>query len=258
MIGLVLGTSEGREILKRINEFTGDVFVTTATKYGGDILSEYDIKILNTTPLDKKGFMDKIKEHNIEIFLDSTHPYAVEVSKNIIEACNESGITYLRYERESVVERYGDEELVHLVDGYEGLQEVLEKIQGNVLNTTGSRNIKRVVHLNVPNRIIHRVLPTLKVMNEMEEVGIEPHNLIMIKGPVSYQLNKAFYKEYNIECVIMKDSGLAGGTDEKIRSALDLNIPVAVIKKAHMDYPNKFNSIKECVEEIKLRWNNES
>jgi len=75
---------------------------------------------------------------------------------------------------------------------------------------------------------------------------------------VSYQLNKAFYIEYNIECVIMKDSGLAGGTDEKIKSALDLNIPVAVIKKEYMDYPNKLNSIKECVEELKSRWNNES
>ncbi|MGL4875366.1 MAG: cobalt-precorrin-6A reductase, partial [Clostridium sp.] len=35
MLGFVLGTGEGHEILKEVNKFTSDIFVSTATKYGG-------------------------------------------------------------------------------------------------------------------------------------------------------------------------------------------------------------------------------
>ena len=40
MIGLILGTSEGKKLLSLINKYTEDIFVSTATEYGGELLKE--------------------------------------------------------------------------------------------------------------------------------------------------------------------------------------------------------------------------
>lgn len=37
MIGLILGTSEGKEILDLLNKFTDDILISTATQYNGEI-----------------------------------------------------------------------------------------------------------------------------------------------------------------------------------------------------------------------------
>ena len=46
MIGLILGTVEGKKILSLLNKFTEDIFVSTATEYGGELLKNYKYKIL--------------------------------------------------------------------------------------------------------------------------------------------------------------------------------------------------------------------
>ncbi len=44
MIALILGTSEGREILSLLNKFTDNILISTATAYGGEILKNYKIQ----------------------------------------------------------------------------------------------------------------------------------------------------------------------------------------------------------------------
>ena len=65
MIGFILGTSEGREILKMINKYTDEVVVSTATEYGGKLLENFKLKHLNTKPLDEDGLKNLIKEFDI-------------------------------------------------------------------------------------------------------------------------------------------------------------------------------------------------
>lgn len=253
MIGLILGTSEGKKILSLLNEFTEDIFVSTATEYGGELLKNYKHKVLNTTPMDYDKMVEIIKKYNITTFVDGSHPYALVVTENLKKACNDTGITYLRYERPSVVEPYEKYEDVIVTEGYEELALVLKDVTGNILNTTGSRNIKRVLELNLENRIIHRVLPTLKVMQELDELKIMPEDIVAIKGPISYELNKAFIEEHDAKAILMKDSGVQGGTEEKLRAALDSGIKAVVIgrKKIKEEDNNIFYSVEEVVSYIR-------
>ncbi|WP_142414681.1 cobalt-precorrin-6A reductase [Hathewaya massiliensis] len=253
MIGLILGTSEGKKILSLLNEFTEDIFVSTATEYGGELLKNYKHKVLNTTPMDYDKMVETIKKYNITTFVDGSHPYALVVTENLKKACNDTGITYLRYERPSVVEPYEKYEDVIVTEGYEELALVLKYVTGNILNTTGSRNIKRVLELNLENRIIHRVLPTLKVMQELDELKIMPEDIVAIKGPISYELNKAFIEEHDAKAILMKDSGVQGGTEEKLRAALDSGIKAVVIgrKKIKEEDNNIFYSVEEVVSYIR-------
>ena len=251
MIGVVLGTSEGRKILQRLNEFTEDIFVSTATKYGGELLEEYKYKILNTSPLDTLGFIDVIEKNNIELIIDSSHPYAVDVSKNIMEACRKCNILYYRYERPSIMREFKDYKNIISVKDYDELEEKLRSVKGNILDTTGSKNIDKIINMKLKNRVIHRVLPSSAVIKKCIDLGVKIDDLIGIKGPTSCDLNKAFIKEYDAKAMIMKDSGIAGGTYEKLKAVIDMNIQGFVIERENINYENKFTDIDKLINQIK-------
>lgn len=247
MIGLIVGTSEGKKIVSMLNEFTEDLFISTATKYGGELLESYKYKVLNSSPLNLEQIIEVIKIHNINIFIDASHPYALEVTKNVVKACEVCKIPYIRYERPSVVEKYDSYEKLMQVETYGDIYECVKNIKGNILNTSGSRNMDKILNLGLENRIIHRVLPSLKVMEECFNLGVKVEDLIAIKGPISYDLNLSFIREYDAKVIIMKDSGVEGGTEEKLEAAMAAGIWAIVIKRSNKKLDTVFTNIEEMV-----------
>lgn len=250
MIGLIVGTSEGKNILSGLNEFTEDIFISTATAYGAELLKDYKYKIFNEKPLDVSGLKEVIQFHGIKILIDASHPYALEITKNAMEACKSCGVQYVRYERPSVVEKFKDNKNVIIVEDYDSLYLHLKKVEGNILNTTGSRNIDKIKNFNLNNRVIHRVLPSLKVLEEVLELGIMVEDIVAMKGPVGYELNCGFIKEYNAKAILMKDSGVQGGTDHKIKAAIANNILAFIIGRKPMSYSEVFYNEQELIKYI--------
>ncbi|HEY8890075.1 MAG TPA: cobalt-precorrin-6A reductase [Clostridium sp.] len=250
MIGLIVGTSEGKNILSGLNEFTDDILISTATAYGVELLKDYKYRIFNEKPLDLVGLKQVIKNNDIKILIDASHPYALEITKNAIEACKINGVQYVRYERPPVVEKFKDNKNVIVVENYGSLYKHLKTIDGTILNTTGSRNIDKILDFKLNNRIIHRVLPSVKVLEEILELGVNVEDIVAMKGPVGYELNKGFIKEYNAKAILMKDSGVQGGTEDKIRAAIDNNIPAFIIGRKAMEYSKVFYSELELVKYI--------
>lgn len=253
MIGLILGTSEGRKILSLLNKYTEDIFVSTATEYGGEILKEYKYSYLNSKPLPFDLLVDTLREKGVNKLVDASHPYALEISKNAMKACEILNIEYIRYERPSSVEKFKDEKYIIEVKDYDGLYDILKDIKGNILNTTGSRNIDKILSMSLENRIIHRVLPTVKVMQECLDKGVKVDDLIGIKGPISYNLNCAFIKEYDAKAVLLKDSGVAGGTEEKLKACIDSCIYAIVVGRKPVEYKKAFYDVEDLVKYLVMR-----
>lgn len=253
MIGFILGTSEGKKFLSLLNEYTDEIVVSTATAYGGELLNEYKVKHMNTNPLNKEGLDKLIKDFNINVLVDASHPYAEIVSKNAMESCRESNIEYIRYERLGVLSKENNENIIK-VKSYEGLEAVINAIQGNILNTTGSKNIGRILNLNIKNRVIHRILPSCKILKEIFELGVSVEDIVAIKGPIGYELNKGFIYQYNIKAIITKDSGTQGGVLEKFKAAIDTNIKLIVIEKPKIDYGKIFNEEKTVIDYLKEKY----
>lgn len=258
MIGLVLGTGEGKEILSFVNKYTDEIVVSTATEYGYELYKNFKVKHFNYKPLNEEGFKELIKEFGINIFVDASHPYATEVSKTLINVCKEMNIDYVRYERKSYfneicgldtgIESSKD---IIFIEKYEDLEEVFKDIEGNILNTTGSNNALKVESMkNIKNRIIHRVLPSPKVISKLLENNISIDNIIAIKGPFGIEINNGIIKEYNIKALITKDSGEEGGMKEKIESALLNKVKIIVIKRPKVNYGIQVNDIKYILKVI--------
>ncbi|NFL74681.1 cobalt-precorrin-6A reductase [Clostridium sporogenes] len=250
MIALILGTSEGREILSLLNKFTDNILISTATAYGGEILKNYKYKKLNTKPLNKEELSNMLKENQVNILIDASHPYALEVTKNAREVSKDLNIEYLRYERPSSAEEFKENKKAVFLEDYKDLNEALKNIKGNILNTSGSRNMNKILDLKLENRIIHRVLPSVKVLEDCFNLGVKVEDLMAIKGPISKELNKAFIKDYDAKALILKDSGPQGGTKEKILACLECNIYALVIRRKKINYEREFNNIEDLVEYI--------
>ncbi|GAA0739098.1 cobalt-precorrin-6A reductase [Clostridium oceanicum] len=254
MIALILGTKEGRDILSLLNKFTEDLFISTATKYGGEILKDYNFKIMNDKPLNKDEMINVLKKNKIKALIDASHPYALEVTKTCMEVSKELDIEYIRYERPSVLKEFKGEDKVITLESYEDLKDAISKIKGNILNTSGSRNIEKILNLNLENRIIHRILPSVKVLQKCLDLKIKVEDIIAIKGPITKELNDAFIKDYNGKALILKDSGKEGGTKEKILACLENNIYALVIKRKKVYYENEFNDVENLVSYIKSNY----
>lgn len=254
MIGFVLGTSEGKEILSLVNEFTEDIVVSTATKYGGDLLKSFKTKYINTEPLDKEGFKELVRKFNINIFVDASHPYAKEVSNTVMDTCKENFIEYIRYERKSFFRDMDIEEKVIKIKNYSDLKDALKEIDGAILNTTGSNNVNSIMDLNLNNRIIHRILPSSVILKKLIDNGVDIGDIIAVKGPLGYHLNEGIIKEYDIKALITKDSGIEGGVREKIEAAFDNNVKVIVIERPQINYGTTFDDIKNLINYLRSKY----
>lgn len=254
MIGFILGTSEGKEILSLMNKYTDEIVVSTATKYGGDLLKEYKVNHLNSKPLNEDEFKELVKKFNIKVLVDASHPYAKEVSSIAIKICKNMNIDYVRYERLSFCDSLKDKSNIIRIQSYDELGDALKNINGNVLNTTGSNNVETIMNLNLKNRFIHRILPSVPILERLLNLRVAVEDIIAMKGPFGYELNKGFILQYEIRALLTKDSGLEGGTKEKIEAALDNDVKIILLDKPKMNYGNMFNSVPDMVEFLQKKY----
>lgn len=236
MIALILGTSEGKILLKKLNEFTDNILITTATDYGKKLLEEYRYKISNCTALNKQELKSLFIKNNINIVVDVTHPYAAKITENAQIICKDIGCQYIRYERPSIIDKYKDNKNVILIDSIQDIKGIVKNDYNiTLLNTTGSKSIDQFMNLNLQIRIIHRVLPTIDSIQRCLDYGVKIDDIIAMKGPFSTNLNYAIIKEYNIQAVVLKDSGTIGGTEEKIEAVKKQGILSIVLKRKQFD-----------------------
>ena len=245
MILVLGGTLDSIGICKLLNQRQLDYTVSVTTAYGEKLAKQCTDKVI-LKKLTLKDMVDYIKKNNVTKIIDSTHPYAVEVSTNAIEASQITNINYIRFERESLIKNI-DYKNKYIVNDIDEACEIANKVGKNIFIGTGSKNLYLYKEKIKDKNLIPRVLPTSEVLISCEELGFNADNIIAMKGPFSVEMNESTYKQYNIDLVITKESGAAGGFLEKIQACENLNIPVIVIKRKEMNYPNTIGKIQELI-----------
>jgi len=231
------GTKDGIEISKRLKEMGFYTITTTKTDYGSKLAEKYSDMAISRESTDKT-LKDIVKEHNVSIIIDATHPFAVSASKRAIEVSKECNIPYIRYERPQ--KRYKD--AIYVKDFEEASKIALKISKKNILYLGGIKNLKTVVKIIGKERLIARVLPT-SVPDALKL--LPPKNVIGMEGVFSKELNKYLLLDYNCDVLITKDSGDVGGLDEKVLGAKEANAKVIIVERPKLDYPLLFHSIED-------------
>lgn len=250
MIWVLGGTGESYEIINKLKEKNKELIVSVVTEYGQSRLSGTNVRVIRKK-LSKKDMKDLINKFNIKIIIDATHPFASNVSENVLTVSKEMSIKYLRYERKEVDLSGYSAEYILPVDGYEEAVEKAVQFE-KIFLTIGSNNLTYFTEgiTNWENRLIARILPDWKFIKRARQLGFTPANLLAMQGPFSYKLNRVLLEEYKADVLVSKASGSTGGLDTKIKAAFDLEIPVIIIKRPDLNYPVIFTEIKDLISYI--------
>ena len=116
----------------------------------------------------------------------------------------------MRFERESLIKQI-DYDDIYVVEDIEQACEIANEKGNNIFIGTGSKNLDKYIELIKGKKLIARVLPTSDVLKSCEELGLNADNIIAMKGPFTEEINIATYRQYDIDLLITKESGVAGG-----------------------------------------------
>ncbi|MGP3592893.1 cobalt-precorrin-6A reductase [Vagococcus sp. WN89Y] len=223
------GTSDARQICQQLDakgvQYTLSVATPTGQQLAGGIRGQVRCGRLETADM-----VRWLRRNQTRWVIDASHPYAVEVSRNIAQACDEARVLLSRYQRPQQ-----QPELTHPLLFYvASLEEACVKARGlgeRILLTTGSKDLARWRAGLTGKTLLARVLPVAEVIEQCTALGFGVGEIIALCGPFSAQFNRACYQQYQIEVVVTKASGAQGGYMEKVQPALEAGIPCIVIAR---------------------------
>ena len=224
------GTTEGRELAEWLDSEGIMVHVRVATEYGAVVMEpsrNIDVRVGSCGGAE--GIAKVIDELSIGIVVDATHPYALNITRHIREACEKTGAEYIRLRRADSEEDAGD---VVRVNSVEEAVEYLKGTDGRILAATGSNEL--ALYTRIPDyteRVVARVLSTVESVQKCAALGFEGRNLICAQGPFSEEMNVAMLKQTGARYMVTKDSGDAGGFSEKVRAAKRAGATLVVIDR---------------------------
>jgi len=242
------GTTEGRILSEYLSSHQIHVIVCVATEYGETLLQENSWIKVHSGRMDREQMEQFLLVKSPKLVVDATHPYAVEVSKNLVQACQSAKIEYLRLIRDS--NSFVDKSETVFVDSVDEAVEYLKQTKGNILATTGSKELAKYTAIpNYKERVFARVLSTASVADSCEKLGFCGRNLICMQGPFCEELNLAMLKQFDCKYLVTKEAGKAGGFDEKIRAAKRAGAKVVLIGRPKEQQGYSYKEVVEILSE---------
>ena len=223
--------------------------VCVATEYGEIVLKEHSLRKIHCGRMNQEEIRKFIQNGDFGAVVDATHPYAEIVTQNIRQAMQKMDIPYLRLIRDLQGE-YEDNKIRHF-DSNEDCMRALEKTRGNILLTTGSKELAAYsASESIKERLYVRVLPGIESLSLCIEQGIKGKQIIAMQGPFTTQLNEAIIHQYGIKCLVTKQSGINGGYPQKLEAAANAGIPVYVLGHPSQEEGDSYLEICRKLEKI--------
>lgn len=173
------GTKNGRELAEMLADRNHEVIVSSASAYGSAQIKTHPNITTYHGRLDYNALIKFAKAIEVDVVIDSTHPYAVEVSKNVIRLCNEFGYKLIRFERPSTINK---EEGYHFKN-MSAVCKYLQSQDGNILFfTTGVNEVPSIVKDISTDRIHVRVIPVDRSMEIIKTCGLLTDNVVVKKS----------------------------------------------------------------------------
>lgn len=243
---LIGGTQESRHIAEAIasRQFPCTVTVTTEAArslYQPSPWLRVSVGILSAKELD--GFL---QQQEIVAVVDASHPYAVEISRSAIAAATYRKIPYLRYERPNLKGESEENRVIEFASFAKLLQS--NTLDGRrVLLTVGAKSLSLFSTYHDRATLFARILPTLSSLQIATEAGFSPQRLIALRPPISPELERALWQQWQISLVVTKASGRVGGEETKRAIAAQLRIPLIVMTRPPLTYPQQTSEVEEVL-----------
>ncbi len=224
-IMIFAGTTEGRVLCEKCIDKDIVIDVYVATQKGEELIPSSPNITVYTGRLDADEIKAEYRRLDPDMVVDATHPYAEEISRNIRLAVDKDRyVRLLRKESERVDALYAD--------NMDKAVEIVNRSRGNVLMTTGSKDLEKYVGISdYRKRLFVRMLPENANLRKALALGIRLDHIIDETGPFTAEENIEVIEKYQIKYLVTKESGAAGGFMEKYQACKASNTVMIVVKR---------------------------
>lgn len=230
MILLVGGTSEAVDIGRALDRAGRPYIMTVATGYGyREATGRVNGRVLKG-PFDSAAFARLLNEHPVSVVVDASHPFAMELRHEVAQAAEAAGTKLLRLERPSYPDNDNSAVTYFTTAEELGAWARAENFQ-KIFVSSGVKSLQVLTGcLEVENMYV-RLLPAVESISTALSLGIKSSHIIAAVGPFDRSFNEALFRQLEIDLLITKDSGEAGGFNAKVETALACGCRVAVLKR---------------------------
>ncbi len=231
------GTTEGRRLAHILSAHDIRCTVSVATEYGSMLMPKERFVTVMQGRMSCARMEQVFAGGAFSCVVDATHPFAVKVSEEIKAACTAANLPYYRLARSAGGSRPGSPMPEEHADAAVYCDTMLEAAQylasvpGTVLVTSGSKELHVLTdQIADHNRLYVRVLPSADSIRICDECGIPVSHIIAMQGPFSQEMNEAVLHSIKASYLLTKESGEAGGYEQKLAAAASCNVIPVVIR----------------------------
>jgi cobalt-precorrin-5B (C1)-methyltransferase len=213
MILVFGGTTEGRKAAEVLEEAGSPYFYSTKT-------GEQDLTLHHGQRID--GVLDTdamlifCREHEIRLIVDAAHPFAAQLHQTIAKVSDAQKIPAIRYER-IFPERDAS---LEWLDSYEQVPHDIKTL----LATTGVQSITKLKPLEAAGvKVYYRILNRESSIALAQKQGARVEQLRYFEDPKDIPVDA--------DAILLKESGLSGGFQEKVDAAKAKGMRVLVLKR---------------------------
>lgn len=184
------------------------------------------------------GLADYIRDEGITHVIDATHPFAAEMSHNVVEACAETGTPLIALERAPWTKVLGDNWIE--IRDVNAAVAALPDAPANVFLAIGRQHI-------APFASKPQHAYTLRFVDPPEAPLPFAADVIVSRGPFTLEGELEMLRARGIAWIVARNSG-GDGAHAKIDAARRLGLPVIMISRPELPERLRVESVAEIMQ----------
>lgn len=217
---LLAGTSEAADIarhLLRNDRITATASLAGATRAPKDLGLPMRVGGFGGA----EEFAAYLKDENVDIVIDATHPFASRMTHRTARICRELGVKYLLVQRPGWVPEAGDKWFP--VKDIAAVKALIPA-GSTVFLATGRQTLAQFAGMR-DCRILCRVIDP-----PQSKFPFENGRFVVGRPPFSVQEEVDFFRAEGVDWIVVKNSG-GERSKSKLTAARELGLPVAMIER---------------------------
>ena len=227
MILILGGTTEGR-IAARTLEEAGKTFYYSTKGDEQEVTMHHGIHL--------QGAMDELdlehccREHNIQLLVDAAHPFAIQLHQTVEKVAHTLNLLVIRFER--IYPPRDEEHIIWCEDFEDAIRQIRKEDIFTLLALTGVQSIAKLKPLWQESACCYfRILNRESSRRLAEREGFPEKYLHYYHAGEDERI---LLQRLHPEAILIKESGLSGGFNEKVEAALQEGIRIFAIRRPPM------------------------
>ena len=184
------------------------------------------------------GLAAYLRAEGVTHVIDATHPFAVQMSRNAVDACAQTGVPLVALARAPWAPGPGDR--WQRVPDIAGAVAALDRPAARVMLAVGRMHLAEFA----PNPQHHYLLR----LGDPPEIALPfpDAHVIVDRGPFSVEGDRDLMQTHRIDLVVSKNSG-GTGASAKLHAARDLSVPVIMIDRPVLPDRQEVYGVDACL-----------